>query len=232
MKLAAKSADPFTPPTLEVVDALLTTIVESEPKARVMSEAEPTAQAALAQLAEMTDGLDTDGAVESALWEWIVLGARSEAGEPLVDRVVERFPRSLTADELQALEALHRSHYRLMRIEQFVDDDKVRVTDLLGEDSFEVGAPGLKDRFETGRSVGCFVTPTDTGLTVMMGAWGLPEGKDDVVLERLRELRDESPLKDAPLPDFVTRVSVVVPLLIYEQLAGEVSPEDAPPPIL
>lgn len=231
LRLAAKRSEDFSPPPLQTVDALLNTLVESAPKANLIGEAEPTALAALEQLAQLSEGADTDGAVESALWEWIVLGAQTPEGRPLVDRVLEKFPRPLSEEELTALEALHRSHYRLLRIEEF-QDDRTRVTDRLGDDELTVSAPGLRDQFEVGRTVGCFVTPTDQGLSVMLGAWGLPEGGEEAMLERLEELRDESPLKELLLSEFITRVSIVVPLLIYEQLSEEVSPEDSPPPFL
>jgi len=235
LRLAAQRSGEFTPPPASAVDAFMATLMATELRARLMSAAEPTALAALDQFARLVSETESEGTLDSAIVEWLLFGARDVDWAPLVDRVVTKLPRPLTAEELDALEALHRSHYRLLRLEELPEEGPLKVKDLLDEQSLEIVGPGMHQRFTAGRTVGCFVTPTAEGLQLMMGAWGLPEGGEEALVARLGELRDESPLKDLGLPEFVTRISLVVPMLIYEGLAAAsapADPQDSPPPFL
>lgn len=235
LRLAAARSGEFTPPPAATVDGFMGTLMSLELRARLVSAAEPTALAALDQFGRMVSETESDGALDSAIIEWLLFGARSADGARLVDQVVTKLPRPLTAEELDALEALHRSHYRLIRLEELPEEGPVKVKDLLDDQSLEILGPGMRTRFHPGQAVGCFVTPTAEGLNVMMGAWAIPEGSEEALLRRLGELRDESPLKDVGMPEFVTRISLLVPMLIFESLAAAQpaqDPLDSPPPFL
>jgi len=194
-------------------------IMSSEPRANLVADAEPTAMMALNQLAKFVDDEESDGAVEGAIWEWVLFGARDAAGNPLVNRIVTRFTRPLTGDEQSALRALHATRYRLLTIEELPASDTGRMKDLLSDEELRLSMPELAERYEVGNAIACFVTPCQEGATVQLGAWTLPDGTQESIPSRLRELQQESELAELPLGDFLTRLSILVPLLIFEHFA-------------
>ena len=234
MLLAGQQGASAPRASVEQIGEFISTVMDSEPRGRLMTEAEPTALEALKQLAHLTESEEGDGAVESAIWEWVMLGAQAEDGTPLVDRMVARLPRALTEPERGALRAFHESRFGLYEILAFPGEGSAQVRDRLSDETSELGAPGLAERFKVGESVACFVTPAAEGPSVLLGSWGLPQGAEDAIGVRLRELRAESPLKDIPLPEFLTRLSLVIPLLIVENMSerdsGRVGEGELPPP--
>jgi hypothetical protein len=228
VRLAAQRAEEFVPPPPDVVDELLSTIGRTQSPPRLLDDAEPTAQALLQQMAEMSPDM-----LDDVLWEWLVFGARTEEGHPLLDRMVEKLQRPLTAAELSALEAAHRTQFRVLRLEETLAPRQVRATDVLGDQPLEVHLPETKEPLEMERTLATFLTPTAQGLTVFVGLWLVPEGMEEPTLERLRELHGESALSEAPLSEFLTRCSLVFPMILFEQLSeAELGPEepDVPPP--
>jgi len=232
MLLAARAGDDGPLPSGQDISDFATELVESGPGGRFMQDVEPTAADALEQLFRYVDGdgQDEDGTIQGAVWEWLMFGALDVEGQPLVDRIVARMPRALTEGERSALRGLHNSRYGLFTIGSYPSKDSAQVTDLLTEESLELHLESIQEHHEVGKTIACFVTTTQTGLEVVSGAWELPDGADIKVPVRLREIRDESPLKDLPLPEFITRLSVVVPLLLFEHFSQQESGDPDLPP--
>jgi len=227
VRLAAQRAEEFVPPPPDEVDELLATIGRTRIPPRLLDDAEPTVQALLQQAAEMSPDM-----VDDVLWEWMVFGARTEEGQPLLDRMAEKLQRPLTAAELSALQAAHRTQFRVLRLEETLAPQQVRATDVLRDQGLEVHLPQTKEPLEMDRTLGTFLTPTAQGLTVLVGLWLIPAGMEEPTLARLRELHGESALSEAPLSEFLTRCALVFPMILVEQLAEvERGPDtDVPPP--
>lgn len=221
-------------PTGEEISEFVAELMDSGPRGNFMEAAEPTAVTAVNQLIEFVDEEDEDATVQGAIWEWLVFGARDVAGEALLDRIIARLPRPLTEPERAALRALHACRYGLFTIQSFPSPDTVEVHDLLADQTVELHNDAIAERHKVGQTLACFVTRTQAGTEVVSGAWQLPDGVEESFPLRLRELCDESDLKDLPLPDFVTRVAIVIPLLMFEHF-GEKESGDMdffPPPNL
>ncbi len=237
MLLAARAGDDAPLPTAEDISDFASELVESGPGNRFMEDVEPTAADALEQLFKYVDGdgEDEDATIQGAVWEWLMFGALDTEGRPLVDRIATRMPRPLTEGERSALRGLHDSRYGLFTIGSFPSQDTARVTDLLTaqaeeSETLELHLESIQEHHEVGKTIACFVARTQTGLEVVSGAWELPDGADTRLPIRLREIRDESPLKDIALPEFITRLSIVVPLLLFEHFGqAESGDPDFPP---
>lgn len=236
LRLAESRQEAFTPPPAETVRVFLDELILGVKGANLISDVEPAALSLLAQIGELSRVEGAAEVIDAALFEWVAMGARGAQGERLLDRAVLRVNRPLSAVELDALEALHRSHYRLLRVEETLDADRLRTTDLLSESALEVSAPGLAERFSAGKSLGASVTPTAEGSTILLGALALPEESEPRFVRRIGELHEASPLKDAPRQEFLTRCSLVIPLLLHEHFAAsapaERDPLDEPPQFL
>ncbi len=257
MLLAARSGADAPLPTADDISAFAMELVETGPRGRFMENVEPAAAGVLQQLFEYVDEQDEDATVQGAVWEWVMFGAQDSDGRPLVDRVIARLPRPLTEAERSALCGLHDSRYGLFTIDAFGSKDLAQVTDLLstetgtgtetetetgtetdaatgsksGADTLELHLESIQDHHEVGKTIACFVTRTQAGLEVVSGAWELPPGAETSLPMRLREVREESPLKDVPLPEFLTRLSIWVPLLLFEHFRDQESGDpNFPPP--
>lgn len=240
MLLAARQGEDAPRPTAEDIAAFAGELVESGPRGRFMDDAEPTAVSALGQLFEFVDGEDEDATLQGAIWEWLVFGALDVKGQPLVDRIIARLPRPLTEPERSALRALHDSRYGLFTLVSFPSPDTAQVRDIIADktdktgetdETLELHLESIEERHSVGQTIACFVTQTQAGLEVVSGAWEIPDFAAARFPLRLREIRDESELKDLPLPDFLTRLSIVVPLLLFEHFGEQESGDpDFPPP--
>ncbi|MFH2007567.1 MAG: hypothetical protein ABI333_13360 [bacterium] len=219
MLLAQRSGADAPKASAQQILDFMNDIMASEPRTNLVADAEPTATLALSQLAKFVDDSESDGAVEGAIWEWVLFGARDAQGVPLVDHIVSRFTRPLSADEQAALRGLHATRYRLLTIEELPAADTGRMKDLLTEEELNLTMPELAERYEVGNAIGCFVTPCLEGATVQLGAWLLPDDTQESIPSRLRELQGETCLAELPLADFLTRLSILVPLLIFEHFA-------------
>lgn len=223
MLLAARQGGDAPLASGDDITAFVSELVESGPRGRFMDDAEPTAINALNQLIEFVDAEDEDATLQGAIWEWLVYGALDVKEKPLVDRIVSRLPRPLTEAERSALRGLHDSRYGLFVITAFPAADRVAVRDVLSDQTLELHHEAMAERHKVGQCLGCFVTRTQSGLEVVSGAWQLPEGAEDRFPLRLREIQDESPLKEIPLPEFLTRLAIVVPLLMFEHFGEQES---------
>lgn len=236
LRLAQARQEAFVPPPVDQVRLLLDELIEGVRGTNLVADVEPAAKPILAQLAELSKLEGAAEVVDAALFEWVVFGARDSRDRPLLDRAVLRVNRPLGAQELSALEALHRSQHRLLRTEESLDADRLRARDLLGEEVLEVSAPGLPGRFPPGQCFAAFLTPTAEGLVITLGALGLLEGTEQRILTRLSELRAEAPPPQPSPEDFLTRYSIVLPLLIHEHVlersSAQRGPYDEPPPFL
>ncbi len=230
MLLASRQGGDAPLPSNEDISNFVGELIESGPRGRFMDAAEPTALTALNQLVEYVDGEDEDATLQGAIWEWLVFGALAADGQPLVDRMIAKMPRPLTESERSVLLALHDSRYGLFSIVSFPKPDVAEVRDLLSGETLQLHHEEIQKRHEVDQSLGCFVARTQTGLEVVSGAWQLPEGAEDRFPIRLREIRDETELKDVPLPTFATRLSIVVPLLMFEHFSEKDSDEPGFPP--
>jgi hypothetical protein len=231
MLLAARDQDDAPLPTAEDIAIFAGELAESAPRGRFMEDVEPTAAGALQKLFEFVDDQDEDATVENAVWEWVVFGARDVDGLPLVDRLITRLPRALTAAERSSLRGLHDSRYGLFTIGSYPTKDTAQVTDLLSDEPLELHLESIEEHHDVGKTIACFITRTQTGLEVVSGAWEVPDGAETKIPVRLREIRDESPLKETPLPEFLNRLSILVPLLLFEHFGEQESGDpDFPPP--
>jgi len=228
MLLADRQSSDAPLPTGEEISDFVAELMDAGPRGNFMAAAEPTAVTALNRLIEFADAEDTT--IQGAIWEWLVFGAQDVQGQALLDRIIARLPRALTVSERAALRALHASRYGLFTIESFPSPDTVQVRDLLADEPLELYNDAIAERHHVGQTLACFVTRTQSGVEVVSGAWQLPKGVEESFPLRLREICDESPLKGIPLPEFVTRVAIVLPLLMFEHFGAEESGDAGFPP--
>ncbi|MDY0000639.1 MAG: hypothetical protein RBU30_05035 [Polyangia bacterium] len=234
--LAQTSADEFAPPPGEDVRALIAELMSSSRSVNLLSDAEPAAQELLERLHELGEVQGAGEVIEASIWEWLVFGARAASGQMLLDRVAARLTRPLSPKELTALGAVHRSHYHLLRSEGPAGENRLGARDLLSEERMEISTQGLSERFPSGQCLAAAVTPTSEGLSILIGAMGLPEGSEQRMIARIRQLCEESPLGDLGPQEYLTRCSIVMPILLYEHFASSApqgrDPMDEPPPFL
>jgi hypothetical protein len=236
MLLAARQGGDAPLVTSDDIHAFATTLIDVVPARRIIEDAEPVARSALNQLVDLVDESDEDATVQSAIFEWLMFGARDARGQPLVDRIAARLPRPLTTTEGAALRAMHGSHYGLFSLESFPAPDTARARDLMADAEIALYEAALAEHHQVGQTLACFVTRTRHGdddqpaLEVITGSWQLPPEVPARFVTRIRQVRDESPLADVPLPEFLTRVAILVPLLLFEHYADHgVGDPDFPP---
>lgn len=164
--------------------------------------------------------------LEDIFHEWLLMGARRPDGSPVLDQMLTGLTRPLEPRELAALGALHQSEYRLLALEEILDEETVRVRDHLSGQTETLRAPQVAETFAPGETICGFVTPTDQGLIVLLGAIALPRGGEEAVVSRLRELHGDSPLGDRPFSEFLCRLSLTVPLVLQQHVADRQVEDD------
>jgi len=231
MLLAARQGGDAPLTTSEDIHAFASELMDLAPAKHLIDDAEPTALDALNQLIDHVDEADEDATVQGAIFEWLMFGALDSKGHALVDRIVTRLPRPLTDTERAALRAMHDCRYGLFTLESLPTPDTAKARDLLADAVVDLFEPSIAENHEAGDTLACFVVQTHQGLEVITGAWKLPEDTPDRFTSRLRDLRDDTPLSDIPLTDFLTRHAIVIPLLMFEHFGDHQSGDpDFPPP--